>query len=351
MIDVAFAVPGDINAPTGGYAYARKVLEMLPDYGVEAHRLQLSGAYPYPKDEDVAATRRTLAQLHPDTPLIIDGLALGAIPPLVVNDIRQPLIGLVHHPLAYETGVTTAQSRQFLAFERHALAHARHVIVSSPSTAQLLGQEYSVPEQKITIAVPGTMPALRAEGSSSVPRLLVVGALIPRKGYTVLVEALTKLAADKWEMTIVGATDHDPKYATVVREAIIKSGLRSRIELTGAVTERDLQRFYARANVFVMPSLFEGYGMVLSEAIARGLPIVCTTGGAISDTVPAAASIQVEPGDAEALAEALERVLSDDALRRDLAEASWQAGRSLPRWEDCVRTVADVVKSVGRDGA
>jgi glycosyltransferase involved in cell wall biosynthesis len=347
VIDAAFAIPGDITRPTGGYAYARRVLELLPDFGVQAHRLQLPAGYPHPTDEDIALTRHLFAQLHPDTTALIDGLALGAMPPLLVDDIRSPIVALVHHPLAYETGLTTAQSRQFLAFERHALAHARGVISTSHVTAQLLIREYGVDRKKLTIAEPGTMPALRARGTGSPLQLLCVGAVIPRKGYTVLIEALSHIAHDDWQLAIVGATDHDPRHATEVREAIMRSGLRSRITLTGAVPDRELQRYYARADLFVMPSLFEGYGMVLTEAVARGLPIVCTTGGASAETVAAAGAIKVPPGDAVALADALERMLADNSLRLRLAEESWNLGRSLPRWEDCAKTIAGVLKSIG----
>ncbi|MGI9410298.1 MAG: glycosyltransferase family 4 protein [Hyphomicrobiaceae bacterium] len=346
MIDAAFAIPGDVNTLTGGYAYARQLLKLMPDYDVEVHRLQLSAAYPYPSDADIEATRRVFSQLHPDTPLIVDGLAFGAMPPLLVNDIKSRIIALVHHPLAYETGLSTAQVRQFVTFERHALAQAEQIIATSASTGDLLVREYGVSPAKLTIAMPGTMPALRAQSSGSPPLLLAVGSIVPRKGYEVLIDALTQVSELDWRLTIVGSTERDPKCVTQLREAIMKSGLRGRITLAGEVPDRELQRHYARAHAFVMPSLFEGYGMVLTEAIARGLPIVCTTGGAIAETVPDNAAIKVEPGNAGVLADALHRLLSDSELRTNLADAAWSAGRVLPRWEDCARIVAGVVKKV-----
>ena len=94
-----------------------------------------------------------------------------------------------------------------------------------------------------------------------------------------------------------------------------------------------------------MPSLFEGYGMVLTEAVARGLPIVCTTGGAAAETVPDAAAIKVAPGDAAALADALRSLIGDAARRQRLADASWRASQRLVRWEETARIVADVLKA------
>ena len=87
--------------------------------------------------------------------------------------------------------------------------------------------------------------------------------------------------------------------------------------------------------------------MVLAEAMARGLPIVCTTGGAAAKTVPDAAAIKVAPGDvARSAPSRRPRACDDAALRRRIGEASWAAGQKLPRWEDTARTIAGVIGSV-----
>ena len=348
VIDAAFAVPGDISRLTGGYAYAREIIKHAPQFGVELHRLHLSATYPYPDDHAIAATRRTFAQLHPDTPLLIDGLAFGAMPPLLADDIHSPIVALVHHPLAYETGIKTADARRFLAFERHALSLARHIVATSPATAKLLQREYGVAEEKLSVAEPGTRSAMRATPAGPTQELLAVGAVIPRKGYLVLIDALSQVEFDDWHLTIVGNLEDDKAHATELREAILRSGMRSRITLTGRMSDGDLADRYAQAKIFVMPSLFEGYGMALTEAMARGLPIVCTTGGAMAETVPDSAALKVGPGNAAALAAALSRLMGDDILHRRLADASWNAGRNLPRWEDCARSITDAIKSVTR---
>ena len=103
---------------------------------------------------------------------------------------------------------------------------------------------------------------------------------------------------------------------------------------------------YASADAFLLPSLYEGYGMVLAEAMARGLPIVCTTGGAAAETAPDAAAIKVPPGDQGALTAAIRRLLDEPDLRRRLADASWAAGQRLPRWEDTARIIAGVIKEL-----
>jgi len=346
MIDAVFAVPGDITRPTGGYAYARKVLDLLPNYGVNVQLLQLPSSFPYPDSQDIDATRRAFAQLRPDTPVLVDGLAYGAMPPLLVKQITQPIVAMVHHPLAYETGITPADKRKLIAFEMHALEQAEKVIATSKTTAELLQYEYGVPDSKLTVAEPGTMPAERAQGCGKTLQLLSVGAVIKRKGYTFLIDALSHIRHRDWQLTIAGATAHDPIYTNEVRKAILQSGLRSQIELTGAISDDALHALFSKADLFVMPSLFEGYGMVLTEAVARGLPIVCTTGGAMAETVPNEVAIKVPPGNSAALAKALDLLLNDSDQRKSLSDKAWAYGHKLPSWENCIGSISDVLKAL-----
>lgn len=286
-----------------------------------------------------------------DAVIMVDGLAFGALTELVLKDIDRTFVALVHHPLAAETGLTERRRRAFHASEKAALQRAVHVIVTSPSTAQMLVDDFAVPADKITIAEPGTDPAQRAAGSGTAGEvhLLCVGSVLPRKGYRVLVEALAGLGTRAWRCTIIGATDRDPEEAQAVRDAIAEAGLDGRIRLAGAMSTAGLGAMYAQSDVFVMPSLFEGYGMALAEAMARGLPIVCTTGGAMADTAPDAAAVKVPPGDPVALREALSAVVGDAALRSRLSDAAWAAGMALPRWTDTAAKIAAALAAVAQN--
>jgi glycosyltransferase involved in cell wall biosynthesis len=204
-----------------------------------------------------------------------------------------------------------------------------------------------VPADKVTVAEPGTDPAPRAAGSAAGPlELLSVGAIVPRKAYDILVRALGTLKDQDWRLTIAGPTDRSPEALAAVRVAIGEAGLADRIALVGPVNQERLADLYASADVFLLASLYEGYGMVLAEAMARGLPIVCTTGGAAAETVPDDAAIKVPPGDERAFTLAVQRVLQDAGLRRRMADASWAASQKLPRWEDTARIIAGVIKEV-----
>jgi glycosyltransferase involved in cell wall biosynthesis len=343
VLEVAFAVPGCLDAPTGGYAYARKLLALAPGFGVNLTPIRLPDGFPHPSPDELAETERLLsASLRPLR--LVDGLAYGALPAALVRRLPGATIALVHHPLAFESGLTPERRDALLCSEREALAEAKHVIASSRFTARLLAADFDVPPDKLSIAEPGTEPAPRAKGTGSPVRLLAVGAVSPRKGYDVLVRALAGLRDLEWRLTIAGSLDRAPQAADALAALIAAEGLAGRIALAGAVDDATLARLYDRADVFVSPSLFEGYGMVLAEAMARGLPIVASTGGAAAETVPDAAAIKVPPGDAAALAAALADMIADAPLRRRFADASWAAGRALPRWSDTAATVAAVLK-------
>lgn len=346
MIEAAFAIPGDIDLPTGGYAYDRRVLALLPSFGVSARHVALPGSYPHPTAADVHETERRLGALASHVVLILDGLAYGAMPAALVARLRCPIVALVHHPLYLEAGLPPARRDELFALENAALALAKRVIVTSRTTAETVAGEFGVPPPKITVAEPGTERLPRAVESAGPVHILTVGSVVARKAHDVLVRALGPLRDTAWRLTIAGATDRDPAALAALHAAIGETGLGDRIDLTGPLPEKRLARFYGTADIFVLPSLYEGYGMALAEALSAGLPIVCTTGGAAAETVPDDAALKVPPGDAGALGAALRRLLEDGALRRRMADAAWTAGQGLPRWEDTARRVAGVIKEL-----
>jgi glycosyltransferase involved in cell wall biosynthesis len=345
-----FAIPGDISALTGGYEYDRRILRAGRDLGAEILHVPLPGAFPFPTPPEIEeAIDRIDRAIQPGDVVLIDGLALGALPHRHLKGLRAPVIALCHHPLCLESGLDAGCAATLRESERRALAASAHVIVTSPHTRQALTQDFDVPEAKITVARPGTDPAVRACGTGSPVSLLAVGALIPRKGFQYLVEALSDLGDLDWRLDIVGADDHAPPTARRLRDQLSRfaaSGKMSagKIRLVGACAGDTLQTLYDRADVFVSPSLYEGYGMALAEALARGLAIIATTGGAASETVPEDARLSVPPADAAALRSALRRVISEAPLRRRLSDAAWRAGQNLPRWDAAARTILEAAR-------
>jgi glycosyltransferase involved in cell wall biosynthesis len=253
---------------------------------------------------------------------------------------RLAIVALVHHPLAEETGLTPAAAAALRASETRALQSARLVIVTSPATARLL-PAYGVPAERIVVVEPGTEPAPPARGSSGPDvALLCVATLIPRKGHDVLIRALGQVQALPWRLTCVGSTDIHPATTDTVRRMIAEAGLHDRVTLTGSRDRDELSALYDTADVVVMPTYYEGYGMAVAEALARGLPVVATPTGGIPDLVGPDAGILVPAGDDVALAAALRSVIEDATLRARLAEGARRARLRLPTWHAAAETFA-----------
>jgi glycosyltransferase involved in cell wall biosynthesis len=345
---VAFAVPGDLSTPTGGYAYDRRIVAELETLGWAVDRINLGENFPWPAAETRTAAEARLLNVPERCPIIADGLAIGALPEaarrLRANHI---LIGLIHHPLALETGLTGPQADILHASEKAALAATKHVIVTSAATAQRLIADYSVPEDKITIARPGNDVVPSAFGSrDGVVKILSVGALVPRKGFDILVAALAMLVDLPWHLTIAGDRGRDPKAADRLEADIARLKLGERVSVLGAIPSQRLAELYAEADFFALASRFEGYGMAYSEAIAHGLPVVGTRAGAIPDTVPPDAGILVAPDDVPAFALALRRLLAAPDERTRLAGAARAAATKLPTWQDSAKIVSRALETL-----
>lgn len=343
MAEAVFAIPGDLKTPTGGYAYDRRVIALLPAFGVNVRHLPLPQGFPNPSAADIKKTNQLIAGASKSATLMVDGLAFGAFPAESLACDGRRIIAVVHHPLYLETGLAHARKVELKSSETAALARADHVVVTSRATARILTDELAVPPAKITVAEPGTDPSQRATGTGAPLHILAVGAVAPRKAYDSLVRALAPITDVDWRLTIAGALDRHPHAVEVLRDTIEETGLAERVSLAGKVVPATLDRFYESADLFVSASLFEGYGMVIAEAMARGLPIVTTTGGAAAETAHRSAALHVSPGNEAEMTAALAKALTDKRLRDELADAAWEIGRTLPTWNETARRIAAVV--------
>lgn len=344
---IVFAIPGDLALPTGGYAYDRRLLAEWRQSGVVATHLPLPGSFPSPTEQDFAQTGRQLLAAPWDSTLLIDGLAYGAFPESFAAGLAGRVVALVHHPLGLEAGLSPQRAAELIALETGALRHAAHVVVTSPLTKRLLVADFGLGETAISVAEPGTDASPRATGSGSARlNLLTVGSIVPRKAHVVLVAALAGLTAQDWHLTIIGAEDRSVETSAALRKQIADNGLSSHITLKGAVDDATLDAAYASTDIFVLPSLFEGYGMVLTEAAARGLPIICTTGGAAAETVPDSVAIKVEPNHIGKLADAILALMRNKEDRQARADAAWALAAHLPRWPDSARIVFEACQRI-----
>ena len=351
MKTLHFLLPGDPNTRTGGYIYDARITAGLRDldWAVEVRRLH--DGFPTPDSAAIAHAAQQLEAIEDHALVLIDGLAFGAMPSLAhKHRERLTLLALVHHPLAAETGLSRQEAEILSSCERSALAAAHHVIVTGARTAATLAKHYGVPESKLSVVLPGTdSPARRPAQSRTMAldtqvRLLCVATVTPRKGHDVLIDALAPLAGQDWQLRCAGSLERSSSCVRHLHRAIEAAGLREQVQLLGEVDSPTLQACYDWADVFVLPTHLEGYGMALAEALANGLAIITTAGGAAADTVSAQAALLVPPADADALSAALRRVLHEPMLRRDLAAGARQRAQQLPNWTDAALAMQHVLQ-------
>jgi glycosyltransferase involved in cell wall biosynthesis len=186
-----------------------------------------------------------------------------------------------------------------------------------------------------------------AQGSrDGIVRLVSVGAIVPRKGFDALIAALADLPDLPWRLSIAGDRTRDEKAVAQLDESILRHRLADRVELLGALSAERLGAVYDSADLFVLASRFEGYGMAYAEAIAHGLPVVGTTAGAIPDTVPPSAGILVEPDDVKALTRTLRMLIENPKERQWLASGAREAGLALPDWETQAKLFAGAIEAL-----
>lgn len=339
MKRIAVLVPGPIDQLTGGYLYARRLVDGLGATGIAATVYELDGRFPDAEVSARASCELALGRLVDGSIGVIDGLALAGFAACLPREARRlRLLALVHHPLAEETGIGAEAAARFAALEKELLPQVAGVICPSAHTAASIAA-YGVAPSRIAVVPPGTLkPTAPQRAAQAGPcRLLTVATVTPRKGHRVLIAALARLKDRAWRLRVIGSLARDPGEAAAVRADIAAHGLGERVTLEGEWPQDRLSDAYASADLFVLASFHEGYGMAFAEALAHGLPIVATAGGAVPETVPAGAGLLVPPGDEVALAEALARVIDDAALRLRLAAAAAAAGRDLPDWDEAVR--------------
>lgn len=342
---VTLAVPGDLEARTGGYGYDREIVAGLRALGWTVDVRRLDASFPFPTSYARAHAVAELAAVPTGGLVLADGLAFGAMAEEAAREAaRLRLVALVHHPLALENGLAPEIARAFAESETRALACARGVVVTSDATAATLAT-YGIAGDDIAVVPPGTAPAPLARGTTGrAPgpvAMLCVASLVERKGYDVLIAALARLKHLGWRLTCVGSHRLQPQTSAAIVEQVRASGLADRVTFLGELDQAALDAVYDTADVFVLPTRYEGYGMAVAEAVARGLPVVSTYTGAIPELVGKDSGILLEPGAVSGWTYALGLLLSPDwDLRRQLADGARARRDTLPRWSDAARAMA-----------
>jgi glycosyltransferase involved in cell wall biosynthesis len=324
----------DPRRPSGGNVYDRRACDALVALGWAVQVRGVAGEWPSP---DAAAHQRLALTLGavPDGGLVlVDGLVASAAPDeLAAAAGRLRVVVLVHLPLGVGGDERTRVA------ERAALSSAVAVVATSQWTLGWLVDSYALEPARVHVARPGVDAADLAPGTPAGGRLLCVAAVTQVKGHDLLVAALAHVADLPWECTFVGALDMDPGFVDRVRGLAAAGRLADRVRFTGPLTGADLAHAYAGADLLVLGSRAESYGMVATEALARGLPVVAPSVGGLPEalgfgddgTVP---GLLVAPEDPEALGAGLRAWLTGVPLRERLRAAAQDRRASLPTWAD-----------------
>jgi glycosyltransferase involved in cell wall biosynthesis len=337
---VHVVLPGDVDdatVPSGGNIYDRRVCERL-----DVRELPIDGTWPRP--DDLARTRLAGAlDALPDGAVVLaDGLVACGVPEVLVPRARRlRLAVLVHMPLADETGLAPDIAAELDLREREALGAAAAVVTTSPWAARRLAAHHGLEAKRVHVVPPGTDPAPLADGTDGASRLLCVASLTPLKAQDLLIEALATVE-EPWELLCAGALSRAPAYVTRVEDLVVRRGLDDRVRLTGPLTGKELDAAYAEADLVVLASRAETYGMVVAEALARGIPVLATAVGGVPETL-GQAGVLVPPGDATALAGALRRWLGDPGLRDRLRAVARHRRTELDGWDTTARLMAGVL--------
>ena len=351
MRSVVFVVPGRLDTRTGGSLYDRRMTEGLRQRGWSVGVRELDESFPYPTPVALAHAARVLAEVRSGTLVLVDGLALGAMPAVIEHEAsRLRIVALVHLPLAAAVGLDRETAAWLGEAERRALDAAALIIVTGRATLPLLG-EHGIARDGVVVVEPGTARAPVARGSGGTTlRLLTVATLNPAKAHVILLEALAAIPLGGWHLTCAGSVTRHPATVDRVCATIGRLGLEDQVSLVGDLDSASLSDCYDSADLFVLATLQETYGMAVAEALAHGLPVVSTTTGAIPDLVGDDAGLLAPPGDTAALTEALARVLGDAGLRARLAEGARRARERLPSWEQAAGKMADALGPLDTHG-
>jgi glycosyltransferase involved in cell wall biosynthesis len=342
----------DPGRPSGGNTYDRQLCRGLSSLGWSVHEHAIPGCWPRGDAASFAALAGVVERIPDDALVLLDGLvASTAAEVLVPQALRLRMVVLVHMPLGHDPPADGAEE---VRMREHAvLASAAAVVTTSEWTRQRLLELYELSPHRLHVAQPAVDAAELATGTAAGGALLCVGAVTFEKGHDVLLDALARAPDLPWHCVCVGSLERDPAFVEALRGRSLDSGLADRVEFVGARTGADLDRSYGAADLVVLASRAETYGMVVIEGLARGLPVIATAVGGVSEALGHGADgvrpgLLVAPGDPAALAAALRDWLGDAELRGRLRRVALERRESLPEWSSTASVFAGALARASR---
>jgi glycosyltransferase involved in cell wall biosynthesis len=352
---VHVVVPDGIDdpaRPSGGNVYDRWVCRELSSRGWSVYEHAVPGSWPRPDAPSLAALARVIERIPDHAVVLLDGLVASTAPAVLVPQARRlSVIVLVHMALGHrppDGGADDVRRR-----ERAVLSVAAGVVTTSAWSRRRLLELYGLPADRVHVARPAVDTAELGPGTDAGGALLCVAAVTFDKGHDVLLDALTTITDLSWRCVCVGSVDRDPAFAERVRRRSLTGKLGDRVSFTGPRTGAELDCSYAAADLVVLASRAETFGIVVIEALARGLPVVAADVGGVTEALGYCADgsrpgLLVPPDDPAALAAALRAWLGDAEVRRRLRRAASERRGSLQGWSSTTSVIARVLARESR---
>lgn len=345
MSEVYFVVPETIDDPrrvSGGNRYDQRVRDGLRAEGWTVHMLLVTG-------RGTGWTARALTALPEGALALVDGLLVSREPEAIVAHRSRLRIVVLAHMVASPVGSGDGMLGDS---DLSALRSVRRIVATSAWTRSELLEQDAADPHRIVVAHPGVDPAPATTASAGGGRLLCVAAVAPHKGQDLLLRALAGFAdREDWTCTLVGSLRVDQDFVAALTAVIDAAGLAGRIRFAGVLDPGALSEAYGEADLVVLPSRSESYGMAVAEALAHGVPVLATGVGGIPEAIVREdAAMIVPPDDAWALRVVLQQWWASAARRDTLKTAALEAREAGRRWEDTIAVVASALREAAVEG-
>lgn len=340
---VYFLIPGNIHSLTGGYLYNMHIINGLKQKGYTVCILGSDWKF-NDKESLEKISRADLEKLPLGACVVVDSIALASLHQIVQEfGGRLKFLGLIHLPVSYD--ISSGVHGKLAKEELQALHHMERLIVTGRFTFDLLCNA-GLNRKKIMIVEPGTENFPRKTRYKFIPsELLCIANYSAVKAQDILIRGLSMLTAWNWTMDLYGDMEREPGYTTAIRSLIQQLKMENRIFMHGIADRHKISEIFLHADLFVLPSLFESYGMVLTESLTHGIPVVTTTAGNIPDTIPKGMGLLTEPANAGQLADAIRSLFVDPAKYSALCSAASQYYRQVRSWDQAVEEFETCIPS------